>query len=35
LELANENGIAAYLLVKEDLGFKEMYSEAFRPYLTE
>ncbi|TPE51295.1 FAD:protein FMN transferase [Maribrevibacterium harenarium] len=35
LELANENGIAAYMLVKEDLGFKEIYSEAFRPYLTE
>ncbi|ADZ91816.1 FAD:protein FMN transferase [Marinomonas mediterranea] len=33
LEFAERNDIAAYMLVKEDFGFKEEYSKAFKPYL--
>lgn len=32
-EFAQENGIAAYLLVKTDFGFEERPSDAFKPYL--
>ncbi|SBS30261.1 Thiamine biosynthesis lipoprotein ApbE precursor [Marinomonas aquimarina] len=34
LKFAQENDIAAYLLVKEDFGFAEQFSEAFEAYLT-
>lgn len=34
LKFAQENDIAAYMLVKEDSGFVERYSEAFEPYLS-
>ncbi|WP_133502468.1 FAD:protein FMN transferase [Marinomonas balearica] len=33
LEFAERNDIAAYMLVKEDFGFKEEYSKAFKSYL--
>ncbi|KZN13366.1 FAD:protein FMN transferase [Marinomonas sp. TW1] len=33
LEFAEQNGIAAYLLVKTDFGFEERPSDAFKPYL--
>lgn len=33
LEFAEDNDIAAYMLVKEDFGFKEQYSSAFAPYV--
>ena len=33
LKFANENGIAAYLLVKTDFGFEEHPADAFKPYL--
>lgn len=35
LAFANEHDIAAYMLVKDDFGFVESYSEAFEPYLSE
>lgn len=35
LQLANQEGVAAYMLVKEDSGFVEQYSEAFTPYLAD
>lgn len=35
LKLANDQGVAAYMLVKEDTGFIEQYSEAFTPYLAD
>lgn len=34
LEFAQEFNIAAYMLVKEDTGFVEQYSDSFKPYLT-
>lgn len=34
LAFAEENGLAVYMLVKEDLGFVEQYSKAFEPYLS-
>lgn len=34
LKFAQENDVAAYMLVKEDFGFAEQYSEAFEPYLS-
>lgn len=33
LKFANEHGVAAYMLVKQDFGFEESYSEAFEPYM--
>jgi len=33
LAFAQDNGLAVYMLVKEDLGFVELYSKAFEPYL--
>ncbi|MGO2353878.1 MAG: FAD:protein FMN transferase [Marinomonas foliarum] len=33
LDFAQQNGIAAYLLVKTDFGFEEYSSKAFEPYL--
>ncbi|MGB0941987.1 MAG: FAD:protein FMN transferase [Marinomonas sp.] len=33
LAFAEDNGLAVYMLVKEDLGFIEQYSKAFEPYL--
>ncbi|OUR70241.1 FAD:protein FMN transferase ApbE [Marinomonas sp. 42_23_T18] len=33
LVFAQDNGLAVYMLVKEDLGFVEFYSSAFEPYL--
>jgi len=35
LAFAEENGIAAYLLVKQDFGFVESASSAFKPYMTD
>ncbi|MBM6551925.1 FAD:protein FMN transferase [Marinomonas ostreistagni] len=35
LKLANDEGVAAYMLVKEDTGFVEQYSEAFTPFLAD
>ena len=34
LAFAEENGLAVYMLVKENLGFVEQYSKAFEPYLS-
>lgn len=34
LKFAQDNGLAVYMLVKEDLGFVEFYSKAFEPYLS-
>ena len=34
LAFAEENGLAVYMLVKENLGFVELYSSAFEPYLS-
>ena len=34
LAFAENNGLAVYMLVKEDLGFVEQYSKAFEPYLS-
>ncbi len=34
LKFAQDNNIAAYMLVKEDFGFSEQYSDAFEPYLS-
>lgn len=34
LKFAQKFNIAAYMLVKEDAGFVEEYSDAFKPYLT-
>lgn len=34
LKFAQDNNIAAYMLVKEDFGFAEQYSDAFEPYLS-
>lgn len=33
LKFAQENNVAAYMLVKEDRGFAEQFSDAFKPYL--
>jgi len=35
LEFANRHQLAAMLVVKTDNGFDELYSDAFKPYLTE
>jgi len=32
-KFAQENGVAAYMLVKTDFGFEERPSDAFKPYL--
>lgn len=34
LKFAQDNGLAVYMLVKENLGFVEFYSKAFEPYLS-
>ncbi len=34
LALANEVGVALYMLIKTDVGFEERYNDRFKPYLT-
>ena len=34
LALANEVGVALYMIIKTDTGFEERYNDRFKPYLT-